>query len=172
MYRLTVAMSCCCGLFAGIREHLKEMLYWHVLSEAPNRNLCCCGVLEEIDVLMNCCIVCRHQTDLWRTYCIVLFRNQTDVSTVVPYLQEWNRHISDWTVAVVWCYVCRSQTGKEALAKSAKSITENMMSITRMMATQVKSSEETVNTLGQWSVQSTHLVSSVNSLGQLTLLTV
>ncbi|KAI0223798.1 Vesicle transport protein SEC20 [Lamellibrachia satsuma] len=47
----------------------------------------------------------------------------------------------------------RSQTGKEALAKSANSITENMMSITRLMATQVKSSEETVNTLAASSQQ-------------------
>lgn len=42
---------------------------------------------------------------------------------------------------------------KESLAQTASDITENLMSISRMMAQQVQQSEETVTTLGKWSEQ-------------------
>lgn len=42
---------------------------------------------------------------------------------------------------------------KEGLAQTASDITENLMSISRMMAQQVQQSEETVTSLGEWSEQ-------------------
>lgn len=42
---------------------------------------------------------------------------------------------------------------KEGLAQTASDITENLMSISRMMAQQVQQSEETVTSLGKWSEQ-------------------
>lgn len=43
---------------------------------------------------------------------------------------------------------CRKMT-KECLAQTSSDITENLMSISRMMAQQVQQSEETVTSLGQ-----------------------
>lgn len=43
---------------------------------------------------------------------------------------------------------CRKMT-KESLAQTASDITENLMSISRMMAQQVQQSEETVTSLGR-----------------------
>lgn len=45
-------------------------------------------------------------------------------------------------------YLCRKMT-KEGLAQTASDITENLMSISRMMAQQVQQSEDTVTSLGK-----------------------
>lgn len=39
---------------------------------------------------------------------------------------------------------------KEGLAQTTSDITENLMSISRMMAQQVQQSEETMTSLGEW----------------------
>lgn len=46
-----------------------------------------------------------------------------------------------------------SKVTKECLAQTSSDITENLMSISRMMAQQVQQSEETVTSLGKWRTQ-------------------
>ncbi len=43
----------------------------------------------------------------------------------------------------------RGKSDKAQLAKTSAQITENLMSISRMMASQVKRSEDTIGTLGK-----------------------
>lgn len=57
-----------------------------------------------------------------------------------------------WAIADILFLVCRKMT-KECLAETSSGITENLMSISRMMAQQVQQSEETVTSLGIWRSQ-------------------
>lgn len=58
------------------------------------------------------------------------------------------------------CFGLRKAT-KESLVESSSSITESLMSISRMMAEQVKQSEDSIGVLGK---SANHFLHSVSSL--------